>query len=324
MQSILVTGGAGYIGSHICKELACNGYKPIVFDNLIRGHRDNIRWGPFVHGDVRSIDTLTSAIREYNIDSVVHCAALAYVGESCENPSEYYSVNVIGGLTLLEAIRLEGIHTLVLSSSCAVYGSPDILPVSESAPMAPISPYGRTKYIMEMATSDACGYNGLSSISLRYFNAAGADSDGTLAERHDPETHIIPNILMGLSGSKQSVLLNGVDFDTIDGTCVRDYVHVTDIAKAHLLALKYAETQSGYDTFNLGTGTGFSIREIISEAESLTGLRLRVEEGPRRQGDPPYLVADPAKARKFLQWEPLYSDITTIISDAWHHFSKGT
>ena len=322
MQSILVTGGAGYIGSHICKELASNGYRPVVFDNLARGHQDNVKWGPFVNGDVRSIEALRNTIGQYNIDSVIHCAALAYVGESFEKPLEYYSVNVIGALTLIEAIRLEHISTLVLSSSCAVYGAVGILPIAENSAIAPISPYGRTKSIIEMAATDACSYNGFSSIALRYFNAAGAASDGSLAERHDPETHLIPNILKGLSDSSAHFLLNGVDFDTSDGTCVRDYVHVTDIAKAHLLALKYAKVNAGFNAFNLGTGSGFSIREIISEAENVTGLKLRVKEGLRRPGDPPYLIANPAKAKEILKWEPLCSNITTIVSDAWKYFGR--
>lgn len=321
MSTVLVTGGAGYVGSHICKALSQAGHTPVVYDNLCRGYRDFVKWGPLVEADVRDATALEAALTEHGVDAVIHCAALAYVGESVERPMDYYETNVIGAVSLLEAMRGANVKPLVLSSSCAVYGAPATTPIPEDAPFTPVSPYGRTKVMVEEMAVECARAYGFRSVALRYFNAAGADPDGEVGERHDPETHLIPNVLKAASGASPSVPVFGTDFDTPDGTAVRDYVHVVDLADAHLKALDFALANEGHHPFNLGTGQGASVKQVIAMAEKVTGTTITAEGQARRPGDPPTLVADAGKAKDSLGWSPARSDLETIISDAWRYMS---
>ena len=324
MKRVLVTGGAGYIGSHTCKLLAGRGIEPVVYDNLSHGHRDFVRWGPFVQGDVRDADTIGRTLRQFRPGGVIHFAALAYVGESVADPAKYYANNVVGTLTLVEAMRDAGVENIVFSSSCATYGTPDHSPIREDAPTRPISPYGRGKLMAEQILSDIGHAHGLRSVVLRYFNATGADPDGEIGERHDPETHLIPRALMAAAGLIPSFELFGDDHPTPDGTCIRDFIHVADLARGHGLALDWLEHGGASITLNLGTGTGTSIREILDRIAHLTGRRVPLVIGPRREGDPPAIWADATKARELLGFVPLCSDIDTIIRSAWNFLRHGT
>ena len=324
MANVLVTGGAGFVGSHICKALSLAGHTPVVLDNLYRGHRDFVRWGPLVKADVTDRAALVSTIADHAIDSVIHCAALAYVGESWERPLDYYETNVIGSVTVLEAMRAADIQCFVFSSSCAVYGEPGAVPINEEAVISPISPYGRTKAMVEtMATECARAY-GMRSVALRYFNAAGADPDGELGERHDPETHLIPTVLMAAADPSRVVPINGCDYETPDGTAVRDYIHVTDLADAHVRALDFSRTSEGHHAFNLGSGQGVSVREVISTIERISGKAVTTEEAARRAGDPDQLIADAFKAQKTLDWSPRRSGLESIVTDAWAYMENAT
>ncbi len=317
MKRVLVTGGAGYIGSHTCKCLAGRGIEPVTYDNLSRGRGDAVRWGPLVRGDIGDLAMLRQTMRRFRPDAVIHFAAFAYVGESVADPAEYYRNNVTGTLILLDAMRAAGIDKLVFSSSCATYGVPRKLPIAEDAPQVPISPYGRSKLMIEQILTDVSRAYGLRSVALRYFNAAGADPDGEIGECHDPETHLIPRALMAASGSIPSLEVFGDDYPTPDGTCVRDYVHVTDLANGHVLALCHLDAGGESLGVNLGTGHGTSIRDILGAVARVTGHEVPVVMRPRREGDPPAIWADPTRARDSFGFSPSWSDIETIVRTAW-------
>lgn len=322
MSIVLVTGGAGYVGSHICKALSQAGHTPVSFDNFSRGHRDFVRWGPSIEGDVRNQSDVATVLTGHAIDAVIHCAALAYVGESHARPMAYYDANVNGTLSLLGAMREAGIGTVVLSSSCAVYGTPDKVPIAEDTALAPISPYGRSKWMAERLMQDCTRTYGLTGVALRYFNAAGADPDGEIGERHDPETHLIPNALLAAADPGRTLSVYGTDYNTPDGTAIRDYLHVTDLAAAHVRALNYAGHTQGFSAFNLGTGQGHSVRDTVACVERIARKAVRTQEKGRRAGDPAVLIAAPDLAREKLQWVPIRSDLETMVSDAWSFMNK--
>ncbi|ANM08526.1 MULTISPECIES: UDP-glucose 4-epimerase GalE [unclassified Rhizobium] len=313
---ILVTGGAGFIGSHICKTLARAGMVPVTYDNLSTGHADSVRWGPLIRADLADAATLRRTLAEFSPDCVIHCGANAYVGESVEMPRKYYRNNVVGSLTLLEACLDQDIERIVFSSSCATYGVPASLPILEETPQQPVNPYGRTKLIFEMALEDFAAAYGIRFAALRYFNAAGADPEGELAERHQPETHLIPRALLAAAGRLERLDIFGTDYPTEDGTCVRDYIHVSDLAQAHLAAVNHLMADGGSLSVNLGSGRGTSVREILEAIHRVTGLEVPVRYRPRRAGDPPILFADTARAEAELGFTPALSDIDTIIRTA--------
>ena len=319
-QAVLVTGGAGYIGSHACKALAGAGFQPVVFDNLSRGHREAVRWGPLVEGDLADRQRLCAALIEHKVEAVMHFAAYAYVGESVTDPALYYRNNLGGTLSLLEAMREAGIGEIVFSSTCATYGIPDGVPIREDAPQRPVNPYGETKLAIERALHWYAAAYGLRSVSLRYFNAAGADPEGEIGEHHEPETHLVPLVLQAALGHGPHIEIYGTDYPTPDGTAIRDYVHVRDLAIAHLRALERLRGGGGSAAVNLGTGQGHSVREVIAAAELASGRKVPARAAPRRPGDPPALVADPSLAGEILGWHPQHSDLDTIIrtSLAWH------
>jgi len=317
MSTILVTGGAGYVGSHACKALAAAGHTPVVYDNLSRGHREFARWGPLEVGDLGDAAQLEGVFARHRIDAVMHFAALAYVGESVEQPALYYRNNVGGTLELLEAMRRAGVNLLVFSSTCATYGVPERMPITEDLPQQPINPYGATKLMIERVLRDYEPAYGLRSVALRYFNAAGCDPDGEVGEDHKPETHLIPRVLMAADGTLPHIDVFGTDYPTPDGTCLRDYIHVADLADGHVRALDYLQRGGASTAINLGTGRSFSVREVIAAAERVTGRRIPVEEGPRRAGDPPVLVADATRARAVLGFAPRFTEIEPIVETAW-------
>jgi UDP-arabinose 4-epimerase len=322
-RPILVTGGAGYIGSHTCKALAREGYLPVSYDNLVYGHENAVRWGPLERGDILDRKRLDEVIVDYRPEAVMHFAAYAYVGESVTDPGKYYRNNVAGSLTLIEAARDHGIGLFVFSSTCAVYGIPDKLPISEAALQEPVNPYGASKLMVERILADFGAAHGLRSISLRYFNAAGADPDNEIGEAHDPETHLIPLALDAASGRRPSVTVFGTNYDTADGTCVRDYVHVADLADAHVKALRALDGGALSDVFNLGNGRGFSVREVVDAVERITGLSVPIILGDRRAGDPAVLISDAGKARDRLGWEPRIAKLDEIIRTAWAWHQRG-
>ncbi|HYU13201.1 MAG TPA: UDP-glucose 4-epimerase GalE [Stellaceae bacterium] len=315
-QSILVTGGAGYVGSHACKALANAGYRPVVYDNLSRGHREAVRWGPVLEGDLHDRERLVAALREHQIGAVMHFAAFAYVDESVAEPEIYYRNNVGGTLALLAAMREAAVGTIVFSSTCAVYGIPDRLPITETTAKAPLSPYGETKLAIERALHWYAGGFGLRYAALRYFNAAGADPDGEIGEDHNPETHLIPRVLRAALGTGEPVEIYGTDYPTVDGTAIRDYIHVADLADAHVRALGYLTAGGDSGALNLGAGEGCSVRQVIAAVERIAGRPVPSRETARRPGDPPELVADPALARTRLGWQARHSDLDTIIRTA--------
>lgn len=319
-RSICLTGGAGYIGSHACLALAARGAKPLVVDNLVTGSRDAVEWGPLVELDIRQTEELTQALLARSVDTVLHFAASAYVGESVTNPRAYYENNVGGMLSLLTACAAAGVKTFVLSSSCATYGVPKTVPVTETTPQQPINPYGMTKLMCEQMLKDIAPQTGMSYGILRYFNVAGADVSGMLRERHNPETHLIPLTLFAAAGWTQGLKLFGDDYDTEDGSCIRDYVHVSDLVHGHMLALEHLSAQGGSLTLNLGSGRGTSNFEIVEMVERLTGRTVPVEIAPRRAGDPPVLVADTSLAYETLGFKPQRSDLATIVADAARSF----
>lgn len=318
--AILVTGGAGYIGSHTCKALAAAGYLPVTIDNLVYGHEWAVKWGPFERGDVGDSDFLRDIIRRHRIAAVVHFAAYAYVGESMTEPGKYFRNNVINSLSLLEAMHASGVKNLVFSSTCATYGVPEQIPIGEDHPQHPVNPYGESKLFVERAMQWYGQAHGLRSVALRYFNAAGADPDGEIGEDHDPETHLIPLTIAAALGQGPSLRIFGTDYPTPDGTAIRDYVHVTDLASAHVKALEYLQRGGESTALNLGTGTGHSVREVVAAVERASSRTVPTLESPRRPGDPPQLVAAPGRTREVLGWQPLFSDIDTIVSTAlrWH------
>jgi UDP-arabinose 4-epimerase len=321
MTRVLVTGGAGYVGSHCCKALAEAGFEPVVFDNLSMGHAEAVRWGPLIRGDMRDADALSSAMREARPEAVLHFAALALVGESTAHPERYYAVNVGGTLNLLEAMRLNGVAGIVFSSTCAVYGEPERVPITEDLPRRPINPYGATKLACEWMMDDFDRAHRIRSVRLRYFNAAGADPSAVIGEWHEPETHLIPLVLDTALGLRPSISVFGTDYPTPDGTAIRDYIHVNDLAAAHVAALKHLVAGGASAAVNLGTGHGASVREVIRAVETVAGRPVAVEETGRRAGDPPVLVADPSRAESLLGWRAK-SDLLTTVADAWRWHRK--
>lgn len=318
LMRILVTGGAGYIGSHTAKALARAGYEPVVLDNFGTGHRSAVRWGPLVEGDLKDAGLISKVIKEYEVKAVIHFAASLLVGESMAQPQKYFWNNVVNTLKLLDAMLATSVKHIVFSSSAAVYGTPDKVPIPEDHPLRPINPYGETKLIMERALHWYSTAYGLRSAALRYFNAAGADPQGEIGEGHDPETHLIPLVIQATLGLIPFVEVYGTDYPTPDGTAIRDYIHVTDLAEAHVLALRYLMEGGTPVALNLGTGRGFSVRELIAAIERCSGGRKTpTRDAPRREGDPPSLVADPVRAAKLLGWRPQYSDLDTIVQTAW-------
>jgi UDP-glucose 4-epimerase len=323
--TILVTGGAGYIGSHAVLALKEAGYRVVVLDNLVYGHQDIVETVlkvEFVHGDINDRPLLDRVFQTYPIDAVIHFAAYAYVGESVTNPAKYYRNNVVGTLTLLEAMVQAEVFKIVFSSTCASYGNPHQIPIPEDHPQSPINPYGMSKLMVEQILEDFDRAYGLRSVRFRYFNAAGADPQGRLGEDHSPETHLIPLILLTALGQRENITVFGTDYKTPDGTCIRDYIHVTDLADAHLLGLKYLLDDGETSVFNLGNGEGFSVKEVITAAREITGLPITVEEGPRRAGDPAILIGSATKARKVLGWDPQYNQIEVILDHAWQWHQK--
>jgi len=319
---ILIVGGAGYIGSHLNKEMSKKGYEVVVFDNLSYGHKDFVKWGTFERGDLGNIRDIRAVFKKYRIDAVMHFAAFTYVGESVEDPQKYYLNNVRNTLNLLQVMLEENVKHFVFSSTCATYGNPLEIPITENHPQNPINPYGRGKLIVEQVLKDYSDAYGFKYTSLRYFNAAGADPDGEIGELHDPETHLIPLILDVAAGKRVDVKIFGTDYDTPDGTCIRDYIHVTDLADAHILALKYLQDGGKSDFFNLGNGNGFSVKEVIETAKMVTGKDIKAAETERRPGDPSVLVGSSLKAKEVLKWKPQYDDLFKIIETAWNWHKK--
>jgi UDP-glucose-4-epimerase GalE len=317
MANILIVGGAGYVGSHCAKALAAAGHTIITFDSLVFGHREFVRWGKLVVGDIRDRPALDLVFETHRVDAVMHFAALAYVGESVAKPGRYYDVNVNGSRVLLASMVRAGVSKIVFSSSCAVYGAPDHIPISEGIITNPINPYGFTKLVCERMMDDFGNACGLTSARLRYFNAAGADPEGDIGEDHDPETHLIPLVLDAASGIRPAVKIFGTHYDTPDGTAIRDFVHVSDLARAHLLALDYLLEGGSTVTINLASGEGTSVRKVVDTARAITGGRIETVEEEPRAGDPPILVAKADRARELLGWSPQRSDVSQIIEDAW-------
>ncbi len=319
-MKILVTGGAGFIGSHACKALKAAGHEPVVLDNLRTGHRWAVRYGPFEHGDILETSRIAALMRKHEIEAVMHFAALAYVGESISQPDAYYQTNVVGTLSLLDAMRLAGVNRFIFSSTCATFGNVDHH-ISEADPQNPINPYGASKLMVERILRDYASAFGIASVALRYFNAAGSDPDGELGEIHDPETHLIPITLFVAGGMRDKLNVFGTDYDTPDGTCVRDYIHVCDLADAHAAALGVLEAGT-FKAFNLGNGNGFSVRQVIDRAEAITGKPIAWEASPRREGDPPSLVADATAARAALGWHPRYPSLDDMIAHSWDFLTE--
>jgi UDP-glucose 4-epimerase len=315
--SVLVVGGAGYIGSHFAKCLSRNGQVPVVLDNLCSGNADAVKYGPLVIGDAGDVPLLRETFRAHRVDAVVHFASHIQVGESVTDPAKYYANNVAETLRLLDAMREASIGRFVFSSTAAVYGLPQSTPMAETHPQQPINPYGRSKLVIEQILEDYARAYGLRYASLRYFNAAGADPDGELGECHDPETHLIPLVLQAASSRRDAITIYGNDYATRDGTCERDYVHVTDLAEAHRAALDYLTDGGESGAFNLGTGTGCTVAEVIRAAERVSGRRIATRLAARRAGDPDRLIADPRKAQSAFAWKAPLSDLDTLLQHAW-------
>lgn len=314
---ILVIGGAGYIGSHMAKLLQEVGEPYVVFDNFENGHREAVGNAPIIQGDLRASTDIENALKSYRFDLVMHFGAYIMVGESVKNPSEYYWNNFVGVLNLLDAMRHRGLNKLIFSSTAAIFGEPQYVPIDESHPKNPTSPYGDTKLAVERLLDAYDTAYGIRSVCLRYFNAAGADPDGVLGEDHDPESHLIPAAILAAMGKTPGLSIFGTDYPTVDGTCVRDYIHVMDLAQAHLLAARHLRQGGESRKFNLGNGQGFSVRQIVDTVESISGKTIPVEEGPRRSGDPAVLVASSDRIKHDLGWEPRFPHIEQIVRDAW-------
>ncbi|MGM4912375.1 UDP-glucose 4-epimerase GalE [Rhizobium sp. 768_B6_N1_8] len=320
-ETVLVVGGAGYIGSHTCLDLANKGYKPVVFDNFSNGHREFVKWGPAEEGDIRDRARLHEVLAKHKPSAILHFAALIEVGESVKDPVSFYENNVIGTLTLLSAAQAAGINAFVFSSTCATYGLPQSVPLDETHRQVPINPYGRTKYIVEQALADYDQYKSLRSVVLRYFNAAGADFEGRVGEWHQPETHAIPLAIDAALGRRQGFKVFGSDYETRDGTCVRDYIHVLDLADAHVRAVQYLLDGGESVALNLGTGTGTTVKELLGAIEDVSNKPFPVEYIGRREGDSHTLVANNDKARDVLGWVPQY-DLSQIIQSAWNWHAR--
>ena len=315
--NVLVTGGAGYIGSHTCKALKEAGFTPVTYDSLVYGHEWAVKWGPLEKGDILDQERLLEVLRRFRPAAVIHFAAFAYVGESVTDPAKYYRNNVVGTLSLLGAMRETDVSNIVFSSTCATYGIPETVPITEDEPQKPINPYGTSKLMVEQILTDYRAAYGLNSVALRYFNAAGADPEGEIGEAHDPETHLIPLVLDAARGKRPHITIFGEDYDTEDGSCVRDYIHVQDLARAHVLAMEHLASGRLKPAYNLGTGRGYSVKEVIAAARRATNLAIPIEHGIRRPGDPARLVADASSARADLGWIPTLTDIEEIIATAW-------
>jgi len=320
VKTVLVTGGAGYIGSHTCKELVRAGYAPVVYDNLCQGHRWAVRYGPLVEGDVADTAMLTDTLRATGAEAVIHFAAHADVAESMRNPQKYFRSNVGGMISLLDAVHAAGVPRVVFSSTCATYGNPERIPITEHQRQEPLNAYGTSKLCAEQMLRWNTAASGLQYVALRYFNAAGADPDGELGEAHDPESHLIPVAINAALGRGPRLEIFGTDYRTPDGTAIRDFVHVTDLARAHVAALRYLERGGLSDAFNVGTGEGVSVRDVIAYVQAVSRRPVPHVDGPRRPGDPEALVADPRKARSVLGWQAKCSDLFTIVETAfrWH------
>ena len=320
-MAILVTGGAGYIGSHTAKSLAQAGLQPVVLDNLQRGHREAVQWGPLIEADTGDGAALKKVFREHSIEAVLHFAAFAYVGESMRAPEMYFRNNVVNSLNLLDTMRTCGVKTIVFSSTCATYGNPLKVPISEDHPQNPVNPYGESKRMVERLLDWFGCAHGLRWVALRYFNAAGADPDGQIGEHHDPETHLIPLAISAAMG--RAVLeIYGTDYDTPDGTAIRDYLHVTDLGEAHVAALRYLREGGVSTAMNLGTGQGNSVREVVAMVERVSGRKVPVREVGRREGDPPSLVADASKSARLMNWRPQHSRLEEIVNTAWNWHNR--
>lgn len=322
MEKVLVTGGAGYVGSHTCLRLAEAGFEPVVYDNLSNGHREFVRWGPLEVGDICDAERLDAVFQRHQPCAVLHFAALIEVGESVKAPDRFYENNVAGALTLIQAARRAAIDKFVFSSTCATYGEPQSVPMAESHPQRPLNPYGRSKLMVEEILQDLDRHMGFRSVILRYFNAAGADFEGRIGEWHEPETHAIPLAIQAAMGAGPGFRLMGQDYPTRDGTAVRDYIHVLDLADAHVLALRHLLQGGESDVFNLGTGTGSTVAELIAAIQQVSGRPFEVAAAPRRLGDAPTLVADNDKARQVLGWSPKYG-LEDILKSAWRWHSEG-
>ncbi len=323
-MNVLVTGGAGYVGSHACSALRAAGFNPVTYDNLSRGFRALVRYGPFEWGDILDEARLMEVLKTYRPVAVMHFAAFAYVGESVDAPLDYYRNNFAGALSLLGAMQKCGVDRFVFSSTCAVYGTPETQPMPEDLPLAPINPYGRSKLMVEQALSDASSAYGTRSVSLRYFNASGAHPSGEIGELHEPETHLIPRALMAANGEIDAIDVFGTDYPTPDGTAIRDYIHVCDLADAHVAALRYLEEGGETISLNLGTGRGHSVREILDMVAEVAGRATPSRISARRPGDPPMLVADAAAARRVLGFAPRWTEIGPVVSSAWNWHRRRT
>lgn len=323
-MSILITGGAGYIGSHVAKAMSDRNKEVIIYDNLSTGHRKAVELLglTLVEGDIKNKSLLIDTFERYKVEGVIHFAASSLVGESVENPYKYYDNNLYGTMELLDAMRAAGVKKIVFSSTAATYGEPVNIPILETDPTLPTNPYGNTKLSMEQMMKWFDGAYGMKYVSLRYFNAAGADDTGLIGESHNPETHLIPIVLQAASGKREFVSIFGDDYDTKDGTCIRDYIHVNDLAEAHILALDYLLNGGESDIFNLGSGQGFTVKEIIETAKKVTEKEIKSVQAPRRSGDPAILIASSDKIKKKLGWSPKYDDVSVIIRDAWNYMLK--
>lgn len=321
MKSILITGGAGYIGSHVCKALKHAGYEPITFDNLSHGHPWAVKWGPLFKGDLHSCDDLDQVFSTYDIQAVIHMAGSIHLRESLTNPFNHYHNNISGTLFLLNAMVKHEIKTLVYSSSAAVYAPPEYIPMDESHPKRPCNPYGKTKWMIEQIIKDFENAHGLNSLALRYFNASGADIEGEIGEAHDPETHLIPRILLTACGKQKVFTLFWDQHNTPDGSAIRDFIHVSDLAEAHVKSMEWILTHKKSDIFNLGTGLGYSVLEVIQKARKITGCEIPVKVLSQKIAESPSLVANSSYAQKNLNWKPKFSDLETILQTAWawHH-----
>lgn len=319
---ILIVGGAGYIGSHINKELNKQGFETIIFDNLVSGHDWSVKWGKFVKGDLANIEDIRKVFRENKIEAVMDFAGSIEVGESVKDPQKYYDNNVANTLNLLRVMMEAGVKKFIFSSTAATFGNPQYTPIDEKHPQSPINPYGMTKLMVEKILMDYDKAYDFKSVRLRYFNASGADIDGEIGEAHNPETHLIPLVIEAVMGKREDIKIFGTDYETPDGTCVRDYIHVTDLAEAHILALKYLLDGGESDDFNLGNGVGFSVREVIEAVKKVTGKEFKITEVERREGDPAVLVASSEKIKDKLNWKPLFTDIEEIVKTAWNWHQK--
>lgn len=317
-MTLAILGGAGYIGSHVVQYLRALNVPLVVYDNLSQGHAESLLGADLVVGDIGDAERLSSCIRQYGVTGVMNFAGLIAVGESVKEPALYYANNVSRTLTLLDTLLSEGVRDFVFSSTCAIYGMPQFLPLTEDHPTNPINPYGRTKLAIEFVLEDYARAYDFRYMSLRYFNASGADPSGQIGECHQPETHLIPLLLEAVQGHRPALSVFGNDYDTPDGTCVRDYIHVLDLAQAHWLALQFLRETGRSEAFNLGNGQGHSVREVIQAAERVTGMPVPVSEQPRREGDPPVLIGSSRKALDLLGWQPQYAEIDTILETAWN------